>query len=64
MTLSSDAKAFVTEHQAHGQLTCDAGEVTPMGYDFSIACPCGARFERWVTEAEAVDDLAAWAELN
>ena len=32
MTLLADLEEFVTEHQPHGTLTGDAGEVTPSGY--------------------------------
>ena len=64
MTLSADVKAFITDHQVHGRLIGDADDVTHAGYRFWITCPCGTRFERWVTPADAFDDFAAWAELN
>ena len=41
------------EHQPHGELTGDAGELTPNGYRLAVACPCGIVFERWVTPLEA-----------
>ena len=59
MTLSRELEAFVTEHQPHGELTGDAGEVTPNGYRLWISCPCGVTFERWVTPREAAEDLAS-----
>jgi hypothetical protein len=42
----------------------DAGEPTPNGYRFWIACPCGVTFERWVFPDDAAADLAGWARLN
>jgi len=64
VTLSADVQAFVTGHRPHGTLTDDAGEVTPNGYRFWIACPCGVTFERWITPREAAEDLAMLARLN
>ena len=64
MTLSRDLEDFVTEHQAHGELTGDAGEVTENGYMLWVACPCGVTFERWVTPLEAAEDLLILARLN
>jgi hypothetical protein len=64
MSLTADVQAFVTDHRPHGTLTGDAGEPTPNGYRFWIACPCGVTFERWITRQEAADDLAMLARLN
>ena len=60
MTLSQDLEEFVTEHRPHGPLTSDTGELTPNGYRLEVACPCGVTFERWITPAEAADELL-WA---
>ena len=54
----------MTEHQPHGTLTGDAGEVTPRGYRLEVSCPCGVTFERWVTRQDAAEDLAFLARLN
>ena len=64
MTVSADLKAFVIEHQSHGQLTADADEPTPTGYRLRMSCPCGVTFERWVFPDDAAADLAGWAQLN
>ena len=52
------------EHQPHGELTGDAGELTPNGYRLEVACPCGVTFMRWVTPREAAENLAILARLN
>ena len=64
MTISADLKAFVTNHQPHGQLTGDADEPTPTGYRLWISCPCGVTFERWVFPSDVVEDLARLGQLN
>jgi hypothetical protein len=64
VTLSADVKAFITDHQPHGELTGDADEPTPTGYRLWITCPCGVTFERWVFPDDAAADLVALARLN
>ena len=64
MTLSEDVKAFITDHEPHGQPTGDADEPTANGYRLWITCPCGVTFERWVFPDDAAADLAALARLN
>lgn len=61
MTLLADLEHFVRAHQSHGELTGDATEPTAHGYTLWTACPCGVRFERWVTPQDATVDLAEWA---
>ena len=46
MSLLADVKTFITDHEPHGELTGDAGEVTRSGYRLWITCPCGVTFER------------------
>jgi len=60
MMLLTDLEDFVMEHQPHGALTGDAGEVTPNGYRLEIACLRGVTFERWIAAREAADELL-WA---
>lgn len=55
--LTDDLEQYVTLHRACGRLTGNAMPPTPDGYLIWIACPCGARFERWVTPEAAVEDL-------
>lgn len=57
MLLLSDIRAFIQEHRAHGQLVGDASEPILAGYRVTVACPCGVTFERWVTDADAAEDL-------
>jgi hypothetical protein len=64
MSLTEDVKAFITDHQPHGTLTGDAGDLTPNGYRLEIACPCGVTFDRWVFPDDATADLASLARLN
>ena len=45
-------------------MTGDATEPTPNGYRLTVACACGAVFERWVTPQEADADLLRLARLN
>ena len=64
MTLLADLEEFVMEHQPHGPMTGDAGEVTSNSYRREVACPCGVTFERWITPREAAEDLVILARLN
>jgi hypothetical protein len=58
MTLLREIQAFLTEHEAHGQLVGDATEPGLSGYQVWISCPCGVEFRRWVTAGEAMIDLS------
>lgn len=49
---------------AHGQLTCDATEETPTGYDLTLWCSCGETFAIRVTPEIAADDFIAQAGRN
>lgn len=53
----TDLRDFVMAHRACGQPTGDADPLTPAGYRVWARCPCGARFERWVTADDAEADL-------
>lgn len=55
--VAEELEAFVARHRACGEMTGDATNLTPTGYLVWISCPCGARFERWVGEAQAQADL-------
>jgi hypothetical protein len=55
MGLAADLERFVTAHRACGQLVGDATEPILSGYRVWIACPCGARFDQWVTDVDAED---------
>ena len=57
MTLLADLEAFVLDHRSHGTLTGDSTEPAWNGYLFTVACPCGVVFERWVTPQDAAVDL-------
>ena len=52
------------DHRLHGPLIADATEPALNGYLFSVACPCGVVFERWITPWDAELDLLRVAELN
>lgn len=54
----SEFRAFIDAHARCGPLTGDADLPTDHGYRVWIACPCGARFGRWVTPKAAASDLA------
>lgn len=56
-TVSRELHAFSLAHQGHGDVTANADELTPSGYRLWARFACGERFERWVSEALAVDDL-------
>ena len=36
----------------------DAGEPRANGYEVTVACACGVTFVRWITPAEAAEELA------
>jgi hypothetical protein len=51
---------FVGVHRECGQLVGNATEPEVAGYLVWIRCPCGARFERWVTPSAAALDVLRW----
>jgi hypothetical protein len=57
MGVYSDPRGFALAHRSCGELRGDADPLTPAGYGLWVACSCGARFERWVTPADAEADL-------
>ncbi len=61
MPLRTDLEGFAHDHRPHGPLTADATEPAWNGYLFTVACPCGVVFERWVTPEDAVADLVGIA---
>ena len=40
---------FISEHRAHGAVGWRVTEPTAYGYRVWLACPCGARLDRWLT---------------
>jgi sarcosine oxidase delta subunit len=64
VSLLADPEEFVTNHRPHGSLTADATEPVWNGYLFTVTCPCGVVFERWVTPEDADADLVRIARLN
>lgn len=64
MSLLTDLEDFVHDHRPHGPLTAHATEPAWNGYLLTVACPCGAVFERWVTPEDAELDLLPIAVLN
>jgi hypothetical protein len=61
VNLLADLLDFVNDHHPHSKLTADATEPAWDGYLLTVACGCGAVFERWVTNSEAIETLAAWS---
>jgi hypothetical protein len=57
MAIYAALRGFVQAHRGHGVLRGDAEPPTAAGYRLWVACPCGARFERWVIESDAEADL-------
>jgi hypothetical protein len=56
-TIAADLEAFTVSHRSHGSLIAETGGLTPNGYRLTVACPCGIKFERWITSQEAVRGL-------
>ena len=59
MPIVNEIERFVFAHRACGVSTGDATAPTRRGYLLWISCPCGERFERWVTPTAAESDLTA-----
>jgi hypothetical protein len=60
MGVYRELRGFVLHHRRCGVLRGDAEPPTATGYRLWIACPCGARFERWITaEDDEADRLRA-----
>ena len=57
MGLYTELRGFVLSHRECGVLRGNREEETPAGYSLWIACPCGARFERWLASDDAEADL-------
>ena len=55
---------FVTNHRPHGELVAGSSEITANGYRLTVTCPCGVRFERWITPQDAAAELALLARWN
>ena len=53
----SELRGFALAHHGCDELHGDADPLTSDGYRVWARCSCGARFERWVTLADADDDL-------
>jgi len=56
MGVYAELRGFVLTHRACGVLRGNREQETPGGYWLWIACPCGARFERWITSGDAEAD--------
>jgi hypothetical protein len=57
MSVLVELERFITGHRACSRLEGDAEPVTETGYHMWVACSCGERFERWIGEADAEEDL-------
>jgi hypothetical protein len=64
VSLLADLEEFIHDHRPHGSLTADATEPAWNGYLFTVTCPCGVVFERWITQEDAELDLLRAARLN
>jgi hypothetical protein len=58
----SDLTDFIADHRPHRSITADATELAWNGYLVTVACPCRAVFEQWVTLADALDALISWSD--
>ena len=64
MSLPADLEEYVHSHRLHGTLTGDATGACLERLPAHCGCPCGVKFERWVTPEEADADLRRLARLN
>jgi hypothetical protein len=55
---------FIADRRPHGSLTADATPPAWNGYLLTVACPCGAVFEWWVTPGDAELNLLRVAQMN
>jgi hypothetical protein len=53
----ADLRDFSLAHQNCGDRWSDVGPLGRDGYLLLVSCCCGARLERWVTAADAHQDL-------
>ncbi len=53
----SGLRDFALAHRACGERRGGADPLTPQGSRLWASCACGARLERWVTPADAEEDL-------
>jgi hypothetical protein len=58
------AQIVTIQRPSTAPLTADATEPAWNGYLLTVACPCGAVFERWVTPEDAELGLFRLARLN
>ena len=62
MSVYNQVRDFAIAHRACGELRGNADPLTPDGYRLWARCLCGARLERWVSPADADEDLL-WSAL-
>jgi hypothetical protein len=53
----AELRDFALAHRRCGDLWSDVGPLERDGYLLAVACSCGARLERWITSADAEEDL-------
>lgn len=53
MGIYAELRGFVLAHRSCGVLRGNRDGRDTSGYRLWIICPCGARFERWVTADDA-----------
>jgi len=53
MSLLAELRGFVLTHRSCGVLRGNRDQESSAGYRVWIACPCGARFERWLAAHDA-----------
>jgi hypothetical protein len=56
MGVYAELRGFVLAHRSCGVLRGNRDQETAAGYRLRIACPCGARFERWLASDDAEAD--------
>jgi hypothetical protein len=57
MGVYSELRGFALLRRSCGELRGGADPLTPEGYRLWARCSCGAQLERWVTPADAEEDL-------
>ena len=53
----TELREFASAYRSCGDLVGDVGPLEPDGYSLRATCSCGASLERWVTPADAEEDL-------
>jgi len=56
MGIYAELRGFVVAHRSCGVLRGNCDQETADGYRLWVACPCGARFERWMASGDADAD--------